>query len=82
MTGTAWALRKPDGALVVQTVAATKGDCWAKAFPVVCYYVRGFELRWWKNWNGSIRAASRRGYRMVRVKLVVADSLAKPRWEP
>lgn len=69
-----WVLKYPGGT-VPQTFACTKRECWTEGAFQFAATVLGDEWRWkyWKRMDASIRDAERRGYRLVKVRLVEVE---------
>ena len=66
-----YALKSPAGAIYPTTVASNRRNVWAYAgFARVCSERPGFQERYWKRWEPSLRAARRLGYRIVPVEVV------------
>lgn len=66
-----FALRRPDGSIAWETIAATKADAWVRAFPTM---PPAFRDRYWKRWNASIAAAKRAGYSFVPVDVIARET--------
>jgi hypothetical protein len=68
-----WCLRY-NGRFKPWTFAETRHECWSIAFVSVAN-AEGLEWqrRYWKRWSPSIRSARRRGWRVVRVRLVEVE---------
>jgi len=66
-----WCLKTPGGHLLDETTGYNLDECWGKAFNVVSHLEgEKWARKYWKNWDKSIRAANKLGYKFVRVKLV------------
>ena len=66
-----YALKFPSGKLVTSTLSHTREECWGKSFDHVAYAEgTAWRSKFWKRWNPSLTAAKKKGYKMVKVKLV------------
>ena len=68
-----YALKLPSGKLVTETLARNRLECWGNSFGYVALAVGdGWGEKYWKKWDAARRDAYKRGYRIARVKLVMA----------
>ncbi len=65
-----WAIKRPDGALIVGTLSDTREDALWSLFDRMD---ADFQGRFWKKPELSRKECARLGYRAVRVKLVEVD---------
>lgn len=64
-------LKRPDGLYDAETFAPNSDQCWVAAFDVVARELGDeWRAKFWKRWRPSIESARRRGYRIVKVRLV------------
>jgi hypothetical protein len=63
-------MKKPDGSFAEHTARPTKNECWERGFLMVSDEVEGFEQKYWEQWDKSIKAAAKLGYKIVKCKLV------------
>lgn len=78
---TIYALETPEGELVPATISEYQDECWGQSFEHVAAYCKhnGFTYRkqtrfdfrelFWKKWDASLRAAERRGFKIVECEL-------------
>jgi len=70
----AWMLQTPEGHLVAGTLTEEKDQAWMKAFPYVAGQLgEEWTARFWKRWNPAIRSAHRKGWRIVKLEIKVAE---------
>jgi len=62
-----WCLRKPGGKLVPETFDLDKDSAWCKAFRYL--ETKSWMEPYWKNWDGSLKAARERSWVLVPVRL-------------
>lgn len=55
-----------------ETIAQTKTECWAKAYPEVCAELgEEWASKYWKRWDASIRSAAKLGFTMNRARVTL-----------
>jgi hypothetical protein len=52
----------------------TKQQCWALGFEYIAALSPEFRARYWHRWDASRKWATRRGWCIIKVKLVEEDS--------
>lgn len=67
---TVYCLRGPRGKLYEGTVRGTRDEAWTEAFGFLCQKIPGFEEKYWRQWDKSIKAAKDLGWVIVRCGLV------------
>ena len=65
-----YALQLPDGKLVEWSVSDDRDEIISHAYHHAESHILGWGSRYWKQWEAGWRAAQRRGYRCVQVRLV------------
>ena len=66
-----WCLRDREGNLVPDTFAPTKEQCWFYSFPFVAATEgEGWQTKYWKRGEASMKWALRHGWSLERVLLV------------
>jgi hypothetical protein len=65
-----WVLRTPGRHLIAETAAGNRSEVWSKSYIWIAGWDKEFARKYWKRWKQSRRWASRRGYRIVKARLV------------
>lgn len=79
-TAYGYVLQGPDGCLYPETLRAHGFESWAEAYGFVGQILgEEWRDRFWKRWSPSITSARRRGWRIVKVKLVPEAKARAPR---
>lgn len=69
-----YALKDKSGAILPGTINSSKHAVWANGgFLIVAMANPGFEEKYWKRWDPSLRAARRLGYQIVPVVVTEAQ---------
>jgi hypothetical protein len=63
-----WCLKRPNGKLVPETFSDDKEEAWSNAYNYLCD--KSWMKKYWKDWDGSVEAAKKRGWIIVPVWLV------------
>ena len=68
-----WAYRAPSGVIIEETAAHSRQGAWAACYAFLYKSDNMWGISYWKRLRASQASARRRGYRMVKVKLVAVD---------
>jgi len=67
-----YVLKSPGGHLVPETATVYRSDAWAKAYAFLSYTDEVMATRYWKRLKASQAYARRKGWKIVRAKLIEA----------
>jgi len=65
-----WVLKSPRGKLFPDTFSPWKADCWSESFHTLEITNPKYARKYYKDWDGSLKAAKEMGYTIVKAKIV------------
>lgn len=71
-----WCLRSPSGRLVPTTFSVDRNEAWSLAYAHLCHFK--WMKPYWKRLKPSQIAAAKRGWKVVRVTLVITNFEDRP----
>ena len=67
-----YCIKTPGEKLLEGTASSSSHLCWEAGFGELSFRIKGFREKYWKRWDASVKEAKRRGYTIVKCKLVEA----------
>ena len=65
-----YAVKTPKGVILEWTISDNRNAAVSNLFDACCQTDRNWSVKYWKDWDGSQRAARKLGWRIVKVKVV------------